>query len=666
MPLGEDRLLLFKSVFKGRQNVFAKRWEAKDKNGYAPAYDIDWSQFELHKASGGTMKDYPNKSYSVLTDVAIKRHLEGADVVGIYPLLENNTSWFVAVDFDENNWRDEIKRLYSLCTTNELPAYVERSRSGNGGHLWIFFECPYPAAKSRAIIKHFLQQAGIKASNNSSYDRIFPNQDYHTGKGLGNLIALPFQQKAMENGNAVFINPETYEPYTDQWGFLNSIAKVRTEELEKLFNSVNNHSNALETPAFVRTESGELQIILYNVIIISRENLLPETVTFLRNSLKVNDPSFFVKKATGQSTFGTQASITLLEEQTDCIIVPRGYIGTLLRYCKANKIKYALTDRRVKLPEVDFTMSGELYDYQQPVLTATEKKEMGVIVAPPGAGKTIIGLAIAAQKMQPALIIVHRRQLFDQWMQRIQSFLGIPKYKIGRISKGRVDIGVHITVAMVQSLDDAQTISKIEKSFGTIIIDECHHVAAETYKSILQRLYTYYVYGLTATPARKNKDEKLVFAQIGEIIHEVSVPRTDDNKGFSISIVDTDFKVPFNAGTDNFEILSSILIHDTARNSLIADDIRNEINNGRSIIVLTERKDHIEVLNQFLKQDCETIVLSGDDNELSRKSKIRLIEEGRFQVLITTGQLLGEGLDIATLDCLFIIYPCSFEGKLTQ
>lgn len=547
-----------------------------------------------------------------------------------------------------------------------MSSYIERSRSGNGGHLWIFFDQPFPAVKSRAIIKNLLQQAGIKALNNSSYDRIFPNQDYHRGKGLGNLIALPFQQKAMENDNAVFINPETFDPYSDQWEFLNSIKRVGIDELDRLCKDLNNNSSAVTIPAFVETESGGLQIILDNVITISRENLMPETVTFLRNSLKVNNPNFFIKKAAGQNTFGTPASTTLLEEQTDRLIVSRGYIGTLLRYCKQNKIKYRLIDQRVKLPDFDFTMRCELYDYQQPVLTATKKKEMGVIVAPPGAGKTIIGLAAAAQKKQPALIIVHRRQLFDQWMQTIQSFLGIPNYKIGRISKGQVDIGEHITVAMIQSLDDTSTISKIEKSFGTIIIDECHHVAADTYKSILQRLHTYYIYGLTATPARKNKDEKLVFAQIGEIIHEVSVPKTDNNRGFSINIVDTDFKVPFNAGTDNFETLSSILTHDTARNNLIADDIRNEINNGRSIIVLTERKDHIDVLNQFLKQDCETIVLSGDDNELSRKSRIRQIEDGRFQVLITTGQLLGEGLDIATLDCLFIVYPCSFEGKLTQ
>lgn len=308
-----------------------------------------------------------------------------------------------------------------------------------------------------------------------------------------------------------------------------------------------------------------------------------------------------------------------------------------------------------------------LYDYQQPALAITDKKEMGVIVAPPGSGKTIIGLSIIAQKKQPALIIVHRRQSFDQWVQRIQSFLGIPKYKIGRITKGHVDIGEHISVAMIQSLGNAEVVSKIVKAFGTIIIDECHHLPSDTYKIALNKLHTYYMYGLTATPIRKNKDEKMIFAQIGEVIAELTAPKDKGiNNGLLINIKDTDLEIPFNPAPDNFETLSHILIHDTARNSLIADDIRTEINYGKSIMVLTERKAHVEILNHFLKHDCETITLSGDDTEVSRKAKMRQIEEGRFQVLIATGQFIGEGIDIGVLDCLFLVYPCSFEGKLIQ
>jgi hypothetical protein len=243
----QDNIKKYLSLFKGRDDVFAIRWENKDKSGYMPAYEVDWNGFDLHKSNGGTFKDYPNKKYLKLNQQKIIDHLDGNEVVGIYPLLSDNTSWFLAVDFDEKNWKDEILKLYEQCQLHKLTAYIERSRSGNGGHLWIFFEQPYPAIKSRTIIKHLLNKAGIslKSANASSFDRIFPNQDFHTGKGLGNLIALPLQKAAMEEGNSCFINPLTLEAYSDQWDYLATIKKVTVGTLEEISSQFGNMASQI-------------------------------------------------------------------------------------------------------------------------------------------------------------------------------------------------------------------------------------------------------------------------------------------------------------------------------------------------------------------------------------------------------------------------------------
>ncbi|MGI8638226.1 MAG: DEAD/DEAH box helicase, partial [Segetibacter sp.] len=293
---------------------------------------------------------------------------------------------------------------------------------------------------------------------------------------------------------------------------------------------------------------------------------------------------------------------------------------------------------------------------------------MGIIVAPPGAGKTIIALAIISQKKQPALIIVHRRQLFEQWIERIEPFLGIPKAFIGKITSGHQKIGTQITVAMIQSIASSPNPTELYKSFGTIIVDECHHVPAKTFRRVIRQFHSYYLYGLTATPIRKNNDEKLIFILIGDVIHQVKPATADQNSSdkIAVTIRETNLFVPFDYKTDTAELLSQILIHDTARNQLITEDIKTEAGAGRKVLVLTERKAHIDVICQYLKNRFEVISISGEDSEASRNIKFKQIKEGHFQVLISTGQFIGEGADINDLNCLVLAYPFAFEGKLIQ
>ena len=242
--------------------------------------------------------------------------------------------------------------------------------------------------------------------------------------------------------------------------------------------------------------------------------------------------------------------------------------------------------------------------------------------------------------------------------------VGIPKRDIGIIGQGKSKIGRQITVATIQSLP--KHIESVQNQFGTIIVDECHHVPAETFRNTIEKLQTYYLYGLTATPFRKYNDGKMIFTHLGEIIANIQPTEIENHKQAKIIIRNTELNVPYNSKTDNFESLSKILVHDTARNKLILEDVKTELNQGKKAIIITERKDHIDSLYLFLKQSYETITLSGDDSETSKKTKWKILKEGNFQVLITTGQYFGEGTDLQNINCLFLVYPFSFEGKLIQ
>src|SRR5690606_22678877 len=347
----------------------------------------------------------------------------------------------------------------------------------------------------------------------------------------------------------------------------------------------------------------------------------------------------------------------------------KGFAGKLLRFCRDANITFSFEDQRKKKAAISFNFQTALRNYQVPTIEATTKKDMGVIVAPPGSGKTIIGLKIIADKQQPALIVVHRKQLMDQWMDRIVAFLGIPKQKIGKIGQGKSKIGEHVTVATIQSL--AKELAKaenaeIKNAFGTILIDECHHIPAETYRNTIQQFNSYYLYGFTATPFRKYNDGRLIFIHLGEIIAEITAQQTGKHKQATVVVRNTELDVPFNSKTDRFETLSKILIHDSARNKLILQDVISESNDGKKVVIITERKEHIDSLHQYLKQSYETITLSGDDSERNRVSKWKLLKDGNYQVLITTGQFFGEGTDLQNASCLFLVYPFSFEGKLIQ
>jgi superfamily II DNA or RNA helicase len=671
MIFSPEYISLFKFIFNGRQDVYAIRWEKDGKTGYMPAYKVDWSDYKKYKSGGGTFKDYVNKEFLPFSDDVVLRHLHGTETIGIYPLLEDNTSYFIVADFDDKNWKESVQKLYSVCTNHGIPSYIERSRSGNGAHLWIFFEENLPAEQTRKLLYELLRESSIIShfEKEPSFDRLFPNQDFHSGKGLGNLIALPLNGKALININSAFINPIDFEPYSNQYNIIGSFQKLTRVKFRTIYENIFNEKvDDFFKSSFDPDSQPVIEIQINGQVFLRRLHLQRKLIEFIRENLNFLNSDYLVKKNIGKSTFNLEKYFRLVEETTEGVIIPRGFVANLITFCRKENLPFKIIDNRKKLDPVDFESEIELMPNQEAAIERTIDKDFGVIVSPPGSGKTIIGLEIIAQKRQPSLIIVHRKQLFDQWIDRIQNFLKIPRREIGQIGNQKFKVGKEITIAMIQSLSRSEEIEKISNSFGTIIVDECHHIPAKSFRDAIVNFNSFYLYGLTATPKRKNNDEKLIYVYIGNILYNADQIEQIRQKqtNIEINIRETNLSVPFDYKIDKYETISRILIHDTHRNSLIINDIEKNINRFGRFLILTERKAHVEILNLYLKDKFETITIHGDDSESNRKSKMDQLKQGHYKIVISTGQYFGEGIDLNNLECLVIAYPFAFEGKLIQ
>ncbi|OGN28188.1 MAG: hypothetical protein A3A33_02425 [Candidatus Yanofskybacteria bacterium RIFCSPLOWO2_01_FULL_49_25] len=664
--LDEHQLQVFMMLFRGRTDVYARRWEKEGRSGYSPAYAFDWNEFMAHKRQGGTMKDFENKRLMPLTDDTVKKHLMGEHVIGIYPILPDNTSYFLAADFDGETWIEDARAYLRECTDARLSAYLERSRSGNGGHVWIFFAEAYPCYKSRQIGLELIRRTFSisEFEKEVSFDRLFPNQDTLTKLGFGNLIALPLQGQSVSRGNTVFIDPATGTQDPNQWSFIGRVRRHAAEELdiirERLLDKNNPHTQ--------RT-SDILTIAVGHQLMLQRAQLAPELIAFLKEELNFLNSDYLTKQRLGKPTYKLHKYFKLIDETADAILIPRGFLNQLVSFLTQHNILYIVQKEFLIPDQISFSNAIELTPTQKDIVEKALQHDQGVIVAPSGSGKTIIGLELIARRKLPALILVHRKQLLDQWIERIQQFLDIPKKHIGQFSGTKKKTGKHITVGLLQSLARKKDLSELQNQFGIIIVDECHHIPASTFREVVAQLNSKYLYGLTATPKRKNNDEKLIYAYIGDIIAELK-ETTAQPSGPPlpprIIIQETNLAIPFKFKTDQFELLAKIVCFDTARNQMIVQNIINQASDNKKVLVLSERKEHLEILNLYLKGKCETIVISGDDSAPKRKSKLKQIETGHYQAILSTGQFFGEGLDVRGMTCLILAFPFSFEGKLIQ
>ena len=408
------------------------------------------------------------------------------------------------------------------------------------------------------------------------------------------------------------------------------------------------------------------------------KSFLPKIlINYLKDTLNFLNSDFLIKKKIGASVYKVGKYFKLIQTFDDTIAIPRGFLHRLTDFLKEKHTEYKIDDRRLKLDEVKFENSIKLFPHQVEAVDKMIAVDAGVLVAPPGSGKTIIGLDIIAKQKQPALILTNKKQIFNQWLERIEGFLNLPKRQIGQYTSNKKKLGEKITVAMVQTLNNAAE-QELAGKFGLILVDEYHHMPAKMFRNVITRFNPYFLYGLTATPKRKNNDTDLIFFFLGDIIHTMpnsfgkpeaakqSTVVAKSPSGLKVIIRETDLSVPFKVKTDNVQMLYKIITFDTARNKQIIADIKREAEQNKRCLVLTERKEHVDVLNSYLKREYETIILTGDLTEKQRRLKVKQIQAGHFQILIATGQLIGEGTDFNNLDCLFLAFPFAFEGKLTQ
>lgn len=673
----KQKIDIFRGLFRGREDVFALRWEKRDKSssGYTPVCENEWKTDVCIKLNKDKCKNCKNQQYTSLNDHYIEQHLRGYRIYGIYPLLPDNTSYFLAADFDGKSWENDILRFIKKCADYELPIYVERSRSGKGGHAWIFFEDKCPAYISRGIAYHLLNAAQIidQFDREDSFDRLFPNQDLLSGKGFGNLIALPLQGEARKFDNTVFLDPNgELVPFKDQWRFLLDVKKVSVDRLKALYEQLN---KGIIPDKIVVTEN--LTITVKDHILINKNNLPKILVDFLRENLNFINSEYVIKKRIGLSVHKMEKYFKLVQTVEDHILIPRGFLDQLKTFLEEQDIEYNLVDKRSKFESIHYESEISLHNDQMEAVESLVMSDNGILVAPPGSGKTIIGISLILRLRQPTLILVHKKQIFNQWIDRVEGFLNIPLREIGQLCSIKKTVGKKVTIAMVQTLSKLDDIQNINDRFGMVIVDECHHIPAKMFRNVITKFNPYYLYGLTATPERKHNDEKLIFIYLGEILHTIggksgrglfTQTKTADilKCNPELQIRKTELSVPFKVATDNFQVLSKIISFDSHRNQQIIEDIKNEIEKGSKCLVLTERKEHVEVLDFYLRSKYETIELTGDLTEKQRKIKIKQIEAGDFQILISTGQLIGEGTDFPSLNCLFLVYPFSFSGKLTQ
>lgn len=698
LPLGkavpetnDQKIELFLSLFGARCDVYPKLWVnlKKATKGYSPACGNEWVHGLCEKPRV-KCSDCPNHNFPPLDHSAIHSHLTGRHTIGTYAIREDDSCIFLAADFDGDGWMQDIEAYRRAAEQMGISIGIERSRSGNGGHAWIFFAHPVPAVLARRLGTLIVARAssfhrGLKLT---TYDRFFPNQDMCPKGGFGNLIVLPLQQEPRKSGHTLFLD-ENFEPVSEQWAYLASLQKVDLAELQRLLETSCIHEKDSESTESVSLNFDEAALNVIPQAI--RRGDFKGTLKLLRNSqitipladvptglgaaLKrlgtIANPLFYEKQRLRFPTINIPRFIFCGEEHDDKLVLPRGTLHDIEKLVSKAGGKISIINTRPVPATADLSFIGNLTATQSVAVDAMLGHEEGVLVAPPGAGKTVMACAAIARRSTPTLVLVHRKQLLDQWSDRLQTFLGLSKNEIHVLGKARYP-DAPVALGMFPTLARSEFAEALLAKYGHVIIDECHHVPAASFEAAMKRCAARYILGLTATPNRKDGLQKILFLQCGPIRHRIDLDHSEEQ---SRTVFVREFSLRLPAEKDRLPIhqIWEHLIQSGERNRAIASDVASAFEEQRFCALLSDRKEHLNALESLLREKLPEESIYRIDGSTKQKLRTTILgnlrlkaNEGRPFALLATASLLGEGFDIPELDTLFLAMPISFKGRLIQ
>lgn len=687
----EDSVKIFMNYFKGRNDVYP--YLSIDKNNpnikyYIPACTNEWKNGVCNKTMGKKCKTCQYRENKPISKETIYKHMYGNYPIGIYPLLENDTCFFLSLDFDDKDSKKDIKSdvlaFASVCDKYEVPIAIERSRSGNGIHIWMFFDTNIKARTARKLGSLLLSKTmEISNISISSFDRMFPNQDTLPKGGYGNLIALPFQNEPSKYGNTLFID-RNFILIKNQMQYLSSIHKLTEievfEKIKQLSNETIDISHEIidmQNEVKVKSKNNidypkSIKVILKDMVYIDKANLDGVVKNSFRRLATFANPEFYKKQKLRMSVYNVPMVIDCSKEDEKYLKLPRGTYNYLESLCNVNNIEIISKDERFVGNKIEVKFNGSLREEQQIAIDHMLKYDNGILCAPTGFGKTVIGCKLIAERKVNTLILVNKIQLLNQWKDRIKEFLDVKE--VGEISSKKKNITNVIDVVSVKSLWNNGNVLDIAKNYGMIIIDECHHTAAYTFEQAINTGNAKYVYGISATPERENGHTPIIKMQCGDIRYKVDSLKFNKKLNIPMKVIAKKSHLNFtNQNIDNYELneINDLIAKDIIRSENIIKDIKKEYDNGKNILVLTERLELMNYIYDKLSKYTNNIFkYYGGIGKKILKSYMELnnqINENKDnKIIVATGSYIGEGFDDSKLDVLFLTMPISGQTRVTQ